>query len=236
MNNLHIISPIQDNFETNYIKVRDLEDRVYSDPEVASLPYLRKPSIEWKLREKSTNRFYQYLAKNHSKSSLLEIGCGNGWFTNLCSKQVQTACGVDLNNTELEQAARVFQRKNLNFYYWDTFTESPFTNNFDIIVLNGVIQYFPDFELILSRLRDLLKPHGEIHIIDSPFYRSQDILSAQKRTKDNYTTIGVPEMSEFYFHHNVNSIKDFKVLYKPSRIRRLLTGKDSPFGWYKYDK
>jgi hypothetical protein len=52
----------------------------------------------------------------------------------LCSGNVKTVSGVDLNLTELEQASLVFQKENLNFYYWDVFSDSPFENGFDVIV------------------------------------------------------------------------------------------------------
>lgn len=231
--NYHIISTLNSDFEDSYISIRNKENRVYSDKEVAQLPNSTKQANEWNLRKKSAKRFVEYLSKNHSKSTLLEIGSGNGWFTHLCSQQVKHACGVDLNHTELEQAARVFPKENLHFYYWDLFTESPFDFRFDIIVLNAVVQYFPNFNLLLNRLKDLLNPNGEIHFVDSPFYLNNDISAAQQRTKDYYTKMGVPEMSKYYFHHNLNSVKDFDVLYKPNKVKQLLKGKDSPFCWYK---
>lgn len=230
--NLHIITPIQNQFESAYIKVRELENRVYSDAEVEKLPYSKKQESEWKLRSKSAERFGNYITNNHSNSSLLEVGCGNGWFSYLCAKHTKSVCGVDLNLTELEQASNVFQKNNLHFYYWDIFTDSPFRNNFDLIVLNAVVQYFPDFNSLLNRLKKLLNSKGEIHIIDSPFYAFKDIPSAKLRTEDYYKEMGVLEMSEFYFHHEKESIKGFETHYSPNKVKQVLTGKDSPFGWY----
>jgi 2-polyprenyl-3-methyl-5-hydroxy-6-metoxy-1,4-benzoquinol methylase len=180
MKNLHVITPILNEFESAYIKVRDLENRVYSDEEAALLPYSKKQENEWKLRAKSAKRFEDYLAKNHSQSNLLEIGCGNGWFSHLCSNCVKSVSGVDLNKTELEQAASVFQKDNLNFYYWNIFTDSPFENKFDVIVLNAVVQYFESFDKLLLILQSLLNQNGEIHFIDSPFYISEEIPNAKK--------------------------------------------------------
>ncbi len=232
--NLHTISPIQSNFESAYIKVRDLENRVYSDSEVEQLPHSIKQKSEWKLRAKSAKRFENYLTETHSQSNLLEIGCGNGWYSHLCSKHLKSVCGVDLNLTELEQASRVFKKDKLNFYYWNLFTKSPFKKDFDIIVLNAVVQYFPDFNILFSRLKELLNTKGEIHIIDSPFYAAIEIAAAQKRTQDYYAKMAVPEMSNFYFHHDKKELKDFEVLYAPNKFRQILSGKDSPFTWYRF--
>jgi len=239
-NAVYIGSPINVSFSDAYLKVRDLEGRVYSDELVSRLPYMPKnheQQTEWKLRQKSTNRFVEHLG-NTSDKKLLEIGCGNGWFTAHCSKQVKNAIGVDINLPELEQGARVFKQSNIQFLYWDIFSEIPFTQKFDVIVLNAVVQYFPDFEKLKGRLLELLSEKGEIHIIDSPFYKDEEVKEAKERTMSYYTKMGVKQMSEYYHHHSFDVIKDFDVLYQPtnSRISKLLKGKDMPFGWYRFSR
>ena len=229
-------------FEEHYLKVRQLEGRVYSDEKVAQLPELEKNDphhSEWKLRAKSAKRFLNYLKENPQKSKLLEIGCGNGWFTHHCSEYVANAVGIDVNHTELEQAKRVFKKENLTFKYWDIFTPSPFKFKFDYIVLNAVVQYFPNSDLLITRLKELLADKGEIHIIDSPFYKPNEIDAAKKRTERYYKKMGVPEMAELYYHHSLTDIFDFECLYEPGssvKLLRFLKEKDSPFGWYRWKK
>jgi SAM-dependent methyltransferase len=143
---------------------------------------------EWIMRKKSDLRISDYLG-NKKPDKLLEIGCSNGWFTNLCSKYVKTAVGIDVNLRELEQAALVFNGPHIYFAWWDIFSENPFTENFDIIVLNAVVQYFPDLERLFNKLNKLkqhLNPGGEIHIIDSPFYLETAISSAKLRSDEYY--------------------------------------------------
>lgn len=232
---LHICSPIKAEFEVAYLKVRRLEDRVYSDEEVKNLPYSEKQKEEWKMRAKSAERFRKYLNKKHQNSRLLEIGCGNGWFTNYCAKSVKSAIGVDINSTELKQAAKLFGNSHTQFYYWDLFTDSPFEDKFDIIVLNAAVQYFENFKKLIDQLKTLLKKDGEIHIIDSPFYQSKEIAAAKSRTKTYYSQKGVEHMAKQYFHHDVKVLKQFTLLYKgrKSKLEKLILGKDSPFSWYK---
>ena len=121
------------------------------------------------------------------------------------------------------------------FLYWDIFTEPPFTQKFDVIVLNAVVQYFQDFEKLKERLLELLSSNGEIHIIYSPFYKSEDVGEAKKRTLSYYAKMGVNQMANYYHHHTLDLIQDFEVLYQPtnSRIAQLIKGKDMPFGWYR---
>jgi len=234
-NGVYIASAVNNDFSDAYIKIREKEQRVYSEEVVKNLPITTKehPQYEeWKLRQKSTNRFTNYLEDNLF-NSLLEIGCGNGWFTHQCSKKVENAIGVDINLQELEQAAKVFT--NTQYLYWDIFEADPFNQQFDIIVLNAVVQYFPDFDKLINRLSSLLNPKGEIHIIDSPFYQADKIEAAKQRTEAYYRSMNVPEMSINYFHHSVDFIKNFEALYTPqtSKIKQLIKGKDIPFGWYK---
>lgn len=233
---LHICSPIHAEFETAYLKVRRLEQRVYSDEEVRRLPKSKKQENEWKLRSKSAFRFVKYLKEKHQNSKLLEIGCGNGWFTNYCSNHVSTATGVDINSTELKQAVRLFGSERVQFYLWDLFEKSPFEHLFDVIVLNASVQYFENFDALIERLKRLLNSQGEIHIIDSPFYDASDIPSAKRRTKDYYASKGVDIMAEQYYHHSIQNIVDFDELYKgrTSKLNKLIFGKDSPFSWYRY--
>ena len=100
------------------------------------------------------------------------------------------------------------------------------------------MQYFEDFEELIQQLETFLKPKGEIHIIDSPFYKLSEIEAAKQRTKGYYQKMGVPQMSDYYFHHSVALLKEFKVLYKPknSIVSKMFQKKDSPFMWLLYVK
>lgn len=234
-NGVYLASAVNNNFSAAYLKVREKEQRVYSDAVVKQLPITSKDhpqSKEWKLRQKSTNRFINYLEQN-SFNSLLEIGCGNGWFTHQCALKVKHTVGIDINLQELEQAERVFDKT--QFVYWDVFETAPFVEQFDVIVLNAVVQYFPNFDKLIDRLKSLLSAEGEIHIIDSPFYLNDKIDAAKERTDTYYKSMNVPEMSLNYHHHSTKNVKDFEQLYTPetSKIKQLIKGKDMPFSWYR---
>jgi SAM-dependent methyltransferase len=223
-------------FEQLYLEVRRRERRVYSDEEVVQLPYLPAQSAharEWRIRAKSWKRFQTYLQKLPPSYRLLEIGCGNGWFSNACSQHLKEVVGIDLNHTELEQARRLFSKESLQFHHWDLFSPPPFESAFNIIVLNAVIQYFPDVTLLMKRLKELLASKGEIHIIDSPFYPPSELSRAKERSRQYYQKMGVEGMAEHYFHHEICLLKDFEVLYTPpGKLKKLLKDSDSPFSWY----
>jgi ubiquinone/menaquinone biosynthesis C-methylase UbiE len=220
-----------------YLAVRKKENRILSDDLVTKLPHLS--FNEWPVRKKSSERFMKYLFLKNDSLNILDIGCGNGWFTNQMAliSDRNFIIGLDINSLELEQAARVFKKKNLEFVYGDVFEiQENFQEKFDIITLNGVIQYFPAFFDLINTLELFLKPLGEIHIMDSPFYTKEKISEARKRTEEYYSSIGFPEMANNYFHHDIQNLKDFELLYssKQNLFHKIIRKKDSPFSWWKF--
>jgi len=235
-----VLSEICQDFETIYLKVREKEKRIYSDRELIKLPFASNSNPhkeEWKLRAKSLKRFTRYLQTKGQSLNILDLGCGNGWFSGQLSNSFNHIfyC-VDVNLTELKQGRRIFKSDKLKFIYGDIFlTEFP-DAFFDIIFVNAAVQYFPNFKQLISRLLLLLNENGEIHLIDSPIYSEDGTKKAKQRTMDYYSSLGFSEMSGNYHHHSWNELKDFnyKILYNPSTIKNKLKNfiiDDSPFPW-----
>ncbi|MDH7448057.1 methyltransferase domain-containing protein [Aquimarina sp. 2201CG14-23] len=240
-NGIYYVTEKKDIFSSVYITVRDKEQRIYDDHIVARLPKVlsnHKYYNEWKLRQKSTKRIVDYLTEKNTSLKILDLGCGNGWFSNQLSKTPNSDIyAIDINHTELEQAARVFQSSNLKFIYADIFSsETDNLQDFDIITVNSCIQYFEDLEKILSRLKSKLNSTGELHIIDSPFYKKSEITLARNRTTTYYKNLGVPKMIHHYFHHEIEGLQGFEILYNPRKkiMDKLLRREDSPFMWLMF--
>tara|TARA_B100000508_G_scaffold134784_1_gene125862 strand:+ start:134 stop:859 length:726 start_codon:yes stop_codon:yes gene_type:complete len=234
-----IFSTIDAKFEDLYIALREKEGRIYTAEECIELPYLSSRSKhfnEWKMRAETMERFLGYLEKRGQKKQLLDIGCGNGWFSHRCSQKIKTVVGVDLNVTELKIAASTFKNEGLSFAYWDVYDKNPFIFPFDYIVLNAVIQYFEDFSALIERLKGFLSPNGEIHILDSPFYDKSTVEEARRRSKDYYQKMGFSELSSFYHHHLKSNVEHFEELYRPvqNKWKRKFFRNASPFSWYRY--
>jgi len=244
---LYFSEPKDDHFEEEYIKLRTLENRLLTDEQVKLLPYLQNhsKSKEWEVRQQSTHKFLDFI---HEKAfnTVLEIGCGNGWFSNLMAKQNPefTVWGVDVNVKELDQAAKVFKNtKNLRFAHWDIFEEHESAPKPGLIVLNASVQYFEDFNMLLKRLFKILKAYGEIHIIDSPFYSEAEAQKAHQRTIEYYASKGAENLIPFYHHHileNIDRRYYVEKLYKPkaigNRFKSLIGKKQNPFPWLKITK
>ena len=230
-------------FEKDYLNVREKEGRIFPDKVVKALPFLpisQPLKNEWLHRAATQQRFNRYLSKRKNAESILDLGCGNGWFTsklNLVLPRAQIL-GLDVNITELHQARRVFTSNQICFAYGDIFADNFARHSFDMIILNASIQYFPDLKLLVNRLLELLKAGGEIHILDSPFYNTeQQKLAAKKRSETYFSGMQAEQMAQYYYHHTFSSLQDysFKILHKPTSLRRissLLTGKTiSLFPW-----
>lgn len=226
-------------WEQKYIEVRKAEGFLFSDDDVLSLP--SRPRTDknvdlWRIREHSADQLLQYV-QNSKAHRILDLGCGNGWFTNKLVKAMpdREIEGWDVNKTELAQARRVFNLAS-TFHYVDIFGKE-ISCQFDTIILNSVFQYFSDARKTLCRLQQLLSEGGEIHIVDTPFYTKKTVSAARSRTQNYYTELGFPMMTEHYFHHCYEDIgdMDFSILYAPTnwlnKIKRKAGRPLSPFPW-----
>jgi SAM-dependent methyltransferase len=225
-------------FAEKYILLRQKEQRIYTDEEVARLPDIdaaHPHSKEWLLRKKSNDRLLEYLQKKNKNLNVLEVGCGNGWLSARLSKITNgEVIGSDINTIELAQAKRVFgQISNLRFIYGDMLSQMKM--QFDVIVFSASIQYFHSIKEILSSALDRLAHGGEIHILDTAFYTEKNVDLAKKRSIDYYTSMGFPEMAGHYFHHCLTDLSsfDYTILYDPFSWRNKLSNQQSPFYWIK---
>jgi SAM-dependent methyltransferase len=227
-------------FEQQYTQLRNYEGRLYSTEVVRNLPDIGNDhplKTEWKIRQQSLSRLIHFLKRTEQRK-ILEIGCGNGWLIHGIHQKLKVdCCGLDVNEIELRQAVNVFGKEpGLAFLYADI-TSDIFTEPIaDTIVVASAIQYFPDPASLLQKLLKLLNPAGTIHIIDSPFYEHERVVSAKERSKRYFLESGTPEMSDHYFHHSWKSLLPFKykIEHDPNSFLNKLKrpfNNNSPFPW-----
>jgi ubiquinone/menaquinone biosynthesis C-methylase UbiE len=234
-------SPPNNDFTALYISLRKKEGRFYSDDQIKQLPDIAKNHThyqEWQLRKKSAHRFVKYLESKRQPLRILDVGCGNGWFSHFVSTVERTeVTGLDVNSIELEQAATIFAQSNLSFACADLQEQTALNEQqFDVIVFNSCLQYFKNPLELFRNMSVLLAEKGEIHVIDSPFYNSNSIENAQQRTKNYYRNLGFPQMAENYFHHELSDIGNYKIMYEPATGILKYLKRDSPFCWIKIEK
>ncbi len=222
-------------FQKNYHEVREKEKRVLSIAEILKLPYVEPTSTDyslWKTRRHNINRFLKYLSEKKKPLQILDVGCGNGFFTNLMHTQGHSVMGLDVNLVELNQAAEAFEASKITWVYADIFSDDLPEKKFDMITLCSAFHYFENPTQLLRRCKELLHPDGEIHLIDSPFYRETEIEMAKKRSMNYFRSIGNENMHRYYHHNSYKVFDGFDIIfkYKPNKFRRRIF-KDSPFPW-----
>jgi SAM-dependent methyltransferase len=223
-------------FATQYLQLRKNEGRVYTDKEVSQLPDVDPFHIyyeEWQVRKQSCNRLVKYLGQKQKALTILEIGCGNGWLTSkLATVENAIVTGADINTYELDQANRVFGNKNnISFVYGGPDNEIFDGQVFDVIVFAASAQYFPSLKQILNKALQHITLQGEIHIVDTHLYKHESVEAAAKRTTQYFTSIGFPEMGDYYFHHCIDDIKIFnhRILHDPNGWMNTFSIHKNPF-------
>lgn len=228
-------------FSEHYLKAREKEQRLLEDALVLKLPETPKSYAhhnEWEMRKHSSSVLKKYLEGKKNRKSLLDLGCGNGWMSNYYSKLFEQTKGIDINETEIIQAQRVFEKNKLSFEITNIL-ERPDIGSYDFILISAVIQYFENpKELIDLLLVKYLNPGGEIIISDSFFYSESEKIKAKERSVNYYKSIDCDELIPFYFHHSESIFSDYhyKIVYTQSSLsffQRIFTFKMySPFTIY----
>lgn len=244
---VYLLTPESRNFENAYLHIREKEGWLLDNNSVSRLPQVEKDEPNWnmwKMRQHSSTRFCNYLKSKNTELSILEIGCGNGWFSNAIKTTCPTAnvFGIDINLTELKQASEVFKKENIFWLYANLFEANLPKKYFDVIVLNASVQYFDCFETLIQRLFVMLKEDGEIHIIDSPFYAKEEITQAGSRSLKYFEAADALEMKNYYHHHAWDEVEKYapQLLYSPNKFRNkflsVLRIYFSPFYWLAIKK
>lgn len=219
-----------------YLAIREREKRVYTDMQVSRLPDIDRMQLhyqEWQVRKRSASRLVNYLQKKQRALNVLEAGCGNGWLAAKMAGIPQTSVtGMDINQVEIDQAKRVFRKNNLKFKCGPFDAGALNGELFDVIIFAAALPYFPSIRDPLKLALAHLKPGGELHILDTPFYTTEEAGPARERCIAYYKHMGFPEMSRQYFHHTINELEEFncRVLFNPHILLNRLTKKER-FYW-----
>jgi ubiquinone/menaquinone biosynthesis C-methylase UbiE len=228
----------EEGFAKFYSLLRKKEGRIYTDADVATLPfiYASHPHYnEWVIRKHSQKALVSYIKHKNTIATILEVGCGNGWLSAGMAKAIDAeVTGIDINTYELEQAKRVFKNiPNLNFVHSNLQSDSLKNEKFDMILFAASIQYFPSLKQIIQIAIEHLTLQGEVHIMDSPFYQLQETAAARQRTKEYYTSLGFEAMADHYYHHHLAEMENFqyKILHHPNSWKNKLSIKKNPFYW-----
>jgi ubiquinone/menaquinone biosynthesis C-methylase UbiE len=106
-------------------------------------------------------------------SRVLDVGPGDGQLFELISTRVDRCCGVDPSATAVERLRSKFAADSHVTFTTASADALPFSNDqFDVVVINSVLQLLPDVDAIEACLTELVRvcrPPGVIFVGELPF-------------------------------------------------------------------
>lgn len=222
------------NINQTYFRSGQTKGYIYTDGEVAALPYIHinhRHYREWMIRKHSLKALLSYVKNKRSFTGILVVGCGNGWLSSRIAKEIDAeVTGIDTNSYELSQAKRVFKNiSNLGFINTKLEGDSLKNEKFDMIIFEASIEYFPSAKEIMRVAVEHLTLQGEVHILDSPFYKQYEIAIARQQHKEQ----GLNPMKTQLYYHMLIELENFqyKILHHPNSWKNKLSIKKNPFYW-----
>ena len=123
-----------------------------------------------------------YCNRAGDKTAILDIGCGEGVLQAILDRiGYRRYVGIDVSQVAIEHASAKANART-SFVTGDAMDRA-IEGQFDTVVLNEVLYYFPDPLAILERLADRLNPGGQFVVsMAQPSFR--DALAVQKIWRD----------------------------------------------------
>jgi SAM-dependent methyltransferase len=115
------------------------------------------------------NRHYQRILLRHvppGAGRALDVGCGTGELARLLAARCRHVTGLDLSPNMVAEARRRSDGvDNVEYAVGDVMTAPLPTGAFDVVASVAMLHHLP-LELVLVRLRDLLRPGGLLLVLD----------------------------------------------------------------------
>lgn len=137
-------------------------------------------TADWQIRARTFHTFERDLLQPLERKMkrplwVIDLGAGNGWLSYRLAQRGHTIAAVDL-------LINSFDGLGTHQYYDAAFTpiqadfdHLPFTGNqVDLVLFNASLHYATRYEATLSEALRVLRPAGQLVILDSPIYRSAD--------------------------------------------------------------
>ncbi len=97
---------------------------------------------------------------------VLDVGCGNGFYTNEMARRAKEVVGVDVNCKSIDEATRLAAKvglKNVNFVC-SSVENYHAEEKFDVITLIEVLEHVDDEHAVICNLEKMLKDSGKLVI------------------------------------------------------------------------
>ncbi len=120
--------------------------------------------------------FVNNISLKEGKTSILEIGCGEGGILKAFLNIGCIVTGIDLAENKIEKANKFFKneikQERANFIFKDIYDidiETELSSKFDLILLKDTLEHIHDQQKLLEYIKEFLKPEGKIFLAFPPW-------------------------------------------------------------------
>lgn len=156
---------------------------------------------------------------NFNNKRVLDIGCGNGITLMYLRKHFDIkGVGIDISKNVIKELQENIKDTNLSFYEGDHRNLQIIEHNqFDIILSFGVIEHFEEYGLALAEARRILKPNGQLILIQPHLFSFGFIQEQYLRLMNKWKFGKQKDFSCFYYRSLLQQLgfKDIKFFTKP---------------------
>ncbi len=116
--------------------------------------------------EKSKNRILKEI--NLTNKSIIDIGCGNGWFLSWCSNYISQGIGIDPSSSQITIAKQKIKNLNIKFKLLSAEKIKNINENFDLIFFFNSLHHIPEELMLytLSKCSECMHNHSIICIVE----------------------------------------------------------------------
>jgi SAM-dependent methyltransferase len=173
-----------DLFAREYARHRAEEGRGYCDEELLRLPYIKTGAHagQWAVRARTFEAFMAQVLRPQARLSrtpltMLDLGAGNGWLGYRVAVEGHRVFALDIRSDDVDglgAAEPLLLRAPSMRRIVGSFDDVPLASgSLDIAVFNASLHYATDLRAVLREAERVIRPGGQIVIMDSPFYRSE---------------------------------------------------------------
>lgn len=102
---------------------------------------------------------FKEMLPNIKNKKILDVGCGGGYFTNICAIGGAEVIGIDYSESAIQFAKDRYPK--LDFRVANAQTLNEFSDtSFDVVLLIDVIEHIHDQLSVLKQIKRILRPNG----------------------------------------------------------------------------
>ena len=100
-------------------------------------------------------RYYEFFLDHiNTESTVLDIGCGNGFVARQVATKAKKVTGIDTDRANINQAKRQHSKENIEYVLGDA-TNHEFGEHYDAVILSNVLEHIEDRVSFLNKVRQL---------------------------------------------------------------------------------